>query len=406
MVSLLSPQQQRWLAVSLVKGITARGLYQLWKRFGSLEALLSASDAQLCARNRRMTPALARKMRRAEEQPQFQAELELLAAQKVRLVTLDDAAYPPLLKEIPTPPPLLYHYGELPHDAELMLGVVGTRDCSVPARRWTRRLIQSIAKKAPQTVIVSGLALGIDAVAHEAALEYGLRTLAVLGCGLKRVYPRENLELARQLLRRKNAIVSGFSMETPPQRYNFPIRNRIIAGLSHGVVVAEAPLRSGALITGHLALEYNREVFAFPGDVDRAEAMGSNRLIQRGEAKLLQEVEDLLCEFDFDTAFEATQNGVPARLAEEVAAEGTKSSPRGSPRTEDEEARGLREHEAMPDLSRPQQQLLSLLGEAASSLDDLAYRLQTPVEQVMVHLLELELAGLVAQNAPHVYERT
>jgi DNA processing protein len=234
---------------------------------------------------------------------QKRIDLETMAKQMedldVRIFCVDDAEYPSRLREIPNPPPFLFVRGPLPilHKA---IGVVGTRGMTDYGRMATEKIVGDLTRNG--FTIVSGLALGVDACAHAVALENKGPTVAVLGCGVDCIYPVENSNLAERILRNGGAIVSEHPFGTPALRHHFPLRNRIISGLSKGVLIIEGGVKSGALITARYALEQGREVFAVPNDITKRELGGTNHLIRRGEAKLVEKAEDILDEFGMENA--------------------------------------------------------------------------------------------------------
>jgi DNA processing protein len=229
-----------------------------------------------------------------ERSARFAAEQCRLAALRgAAIISLWDRTYPALLSTIYDPPVLLYVQGMVREDDRLSLAVVGSRSPSAYGR--TRAAALSAEAVRAGLTVVSGLARGIDTAAHEAALRHGGRTIAVLGSGLDRVYPPENLELSRRIAC-QGAVVSEFPMGTGPERSNFPRRNRIVSGLALGTVLVESTLTGGGMITARLALEQNREVFALPGPVDAPMSRGSNALIRDGRAKLVESLADILPE--------------------------------------------------------------------------------------------------------------
>ena len=219
-------------------------------------------------------------------------ELEKLERQRVRVLTWRDAAYPPLLKEIPDAPPVLYAYGKLTEADRFALAVVGTRSSSTYGMQVTERMVTELAKG--QVTIVSGLALGIDTIAHTAALDAGGRTIAVVASGLDIIYPPTNRSLAHRIVESgRGVILSEYPLGVRPEGGNFPARNRIISGLSLGVLVIEAPPKSGALITVEHALKQGREVFAVPGSILSSKSAGTTKLIQDG-ARPVMDVKDII----------------------------------------------------------------------------------------------------------------
>jgi len=221
-------------------------------------------------------------------------ELERLALAGIKVLTWDSEEYPINLRNIHDPPPVLYIKGELLPEDDWAVAVVGTRRASVYGKEAARRLSTDLAQNG--VTVVSGLAAGIDAIAHQAALDAGGRTLAVLGSSVDIIYPEQNLRLAQQV-QEQGALISEYPLGTPPERSNFPPRNRIISGLSLGTVVVEAGARSGALITADFGLEQGREVFAVPGSIFQRSCEGTNRLIQDG-AKPVLSVNDILEELN------------------------------------------------------------------------------------------------------------
>lgn len=220
---------------------------------------------------------------------QVNAELDLLARKGYRIIPLTDRDYPKLLREIPDPPPYLYVSGKL-CSSTLKIAVVGSRNATGYGLATTKSLCAGLA--ALGITIVSGMARGIDTAAHEGALAAGGKTIAVLGSGLERIYPAENKRLF-QRISKNGAVVSEFSLETEPEGHNFPLRNRIISGMSLGTVVVEATKKSGSLITARLAAEQNREVFAVPGSIQSFKSTGTHTLIKQG-AKLVEHAQDIV----------------------------------------------------------------------------------------------------------------
>lgn len=243
-----------------------------------------------------------------------------------KTIHLKDKSYPRLLKEIHDPPEVLYIKGEIKPEDELALAVVGTRKCTSYGEEVTERLVGDLV--AYGLTIVSGMALGIDAVAHQTALRCGGRTIAVLGTGIDIIYPAENKSLARRIVQ-NGAILSEFDPGTEAAPWTFPRRNRIISGLSLGVLVVEAPEQSGALITANLASEQNREVFAVPGPTFSEASVGTLKLIQQG-AKLVRTVDDILAELNLEARRGAAEarKVIPESPEEEAILKLLKTEPR------------------------------------------------------------------------------
>ena len=282
-----------WVGFNIVSGIGPARLKALLDRFGDAESAWHAGSLELArvGLDRRSLQNLLS----ARNKLDLDAEMQRIADSGSRILTLQDEAYPRLLREIYLPPPVLYVKGALSPDDDWALAVVGTRSAKAYGREVTRYLAGSLARNG--ITIVSGLARGIDSEAHRAALAAGGRTIAVLGSGIDVIYPAENRNLAEDIAS-AGAVISEYPLGTKPEKRNFPPRNRIISGLSRGTLVTQAGRRSGALITAYFALEQGREVFAVPGSILDRGCDGANRLVQQGEAKLVLNAEDVLEELN------------------------------------------------------------------------------------------------------------
>lgn len=286
-------QLKYWLGFNRVKGIGPTRLQALLDRFGNVEAAWFAREPQLYAAglDKRAVMSML-EARRTLDLDAYVAEVE---RSECEVLTWDSPDYPALLKQISAPPPVLYVRGRFEPVDQWAVAVVGTRRLSAYGRIITQKLVTSLVSNG--VTVVSGLARGIDAIAHKTAVEQGGRTLAVLGSAVDHIYPPEHTPLAEQIAAGQGAIVSEYPLGTPPDSKNFPGRNRVISGLALGVLVVEAGARSGALITARFALEQDREVFAIPGNINSPASHGTNRLIQQG-AKLVADVEDILTELN------------------------------------------------------------------------------------------------------------
>ena len=293
------------LALSGIQGLGAAKIKMLLDHFADPVDLLRADLGDLCAvagidRKRALSifSAFSAMKRRSDERSERDDTVQGRASPSLRYrkITVVDPEYPPLLKEIYDPPPLLYMEGDSSTNLERTLAIVGTRKPTAYGRRIARKLGEFCAGAGITTV--SGLARGIDSEVHRATLSAGGRTVGVLGCGIDVVYPRENGKLYDSV-RKSGRIITEFPPETPPLRNHFPARNRIISGLSRGVVVIEAGRKSGALITASFGLEQGRAIFALPGHVDEEVAVGTNRLLSDGAVPLLSftDILDEICEF-------------------------------------------------------------------------------------------------------------
>jgi DNA processing protein len=278
-----------WLALHLVPGVGRITFKKLVGYFGHPRAVMQASAGQL-TRVSGVGPKVAQAITGFQVSRIVERELMTATAQGCQIIVQADEAYPALLKTIEDPPPVLYVKGDLGDPGAPGIALVGSRHPSTYGKVVTEQLARGLAARG--ITVVSGLARGIDSVAHLNSLESGGRTIAILGCGLLHMYPPENRRMAERITR-QGAVVSEFPMATKPDRLNFPLRNRTISGLSLGTVVVEAGERSGALITAQWALEQNREVFAVPGNVTAPTSRGTNRLIKMG-AKLVEGVDDIL----------------------------------------------------------------------------------------------------------------
>lgn len=290
-----------------------------------------------------------------------QRDSEWLHQQDVKLLPLSDARYPPLLLEIADPPPLLYVWGEIDTLSAPQIAVVGSRRPSRQGLGDARDFAAALASAG--FTITSGLAMGVDAEAHLAALQRGGKTIAVLGSGIDTIYPAANNGLAGEISCH-GAVISEFALGTPPRANQFPSRNRIISGLSLGVLVIEAATKSGSLVTARLAAEQNREVFALPGSIHNPVSRGCNALIRQG-ATLVQSVDDVLAEL---------RGWLSQGIGSEIAV------PTAVP---------------TPELSEEEAQVFSALGQQPLSLDEILAGVAQPLPVLLGILAELELMGLV-----------
>ena len=281
----ICPSRDCLIALSLLPFLTPSRTRLLLEVFDPVETVCHASPTFLQGLLS-VTPEQAREVKNPLT-PAARARVEELRAS---VVTLVDAEYPSLLREIIDPPLALHFRGDLSHLALPALAIVGSRRASPYAINVAQHLGRQLAPAG--LAIVSGLARGVDAAAHEAALDAGCATIAVLGTGIDVVYPRPNAKLFRRIAER-GVIVSEFPPGTPPKKEHFPIRNRVISGLAHGTVIVEATSKSGSLITARMAAEQGREVFAVPGSIFAKGSEGTHRLIQYG-AKLVHDADDIL----------------------------------------------------------------------------------------------------------------
>ncbi len=291
-------------------------------------------------------------------------ELALIKRENVQMIAIFDEGYPTNLKEIYDPPPILYVKGRLLSSDSASVALVGSRNASYYGQSMCERLSYELAAKGIS--VVSGLARGIDTAAHKGAMRAKGRTIAVLGSGLAYIYPRENRKLAEQISR-SGCLLSEFPIETPPAKENFPRRNRVISGLSLGVVVVEAARRSGALITASSALEQGREVFAVPGKIDSFTSQGTHSLIKDG-AKLVETADDIIAELDL---------GIKTCLQRE--------------------GEGAKEERLVPNLTPEEREVYKLLSTELQHIEEIAKESEIPLVKLLSILTKLELKKLTRQ---------
>jgi DNA processing protein len=349
-----------WLRLTLVPGLGGQGLRKLLGEFGLPSQVLGAGRGALATS---VGDALAQRILADEGAAAVDAALAWAAAPGHSIVTLADAAYPQQLLEIPDPPALLYVIGDAGLATRRGLAIVGSRNATPQGTADAERFARAFS--AAGLTIASGLALGIDAAAHRGALDGPGATVAVLGCGDDVVYPQRNASLYRAIAER-GALVAEFPLGSPPVAANFPRRNRLISGLARGVLVVEAALASGSLITARLAAEQGREVFAMPGSIHSPLSKGCHALIKQG-AKLVESAQDVLDEL-----------GLPAPAQASAPAPAQAEKPHA---------------------------LLAHLGRDPCNVDTLCQRSGLTPDIVSAMLLELELAGAVAALPGGRYQR-
>lgn len=341
--------------------------------FGSPDALLGATATQLEEAVPRLQLKTACAVLEGRLSIDLDQELELIEKFGVRIVTVADDDYPANLRQTPDAPALLYYLGELAEGDRYAITIVGTRRTTSYGRTTCEKIAGGLADVG--LTIVSGLALGVDSSAHLAALRHDGRTLAVMGCGLSRVYPEENEGLAWKITQ-NGAVMSEYAMTMEPDRFNFPERNEILAALALGTIVVEAPTRSGALLTARAALEMGRSVYAVPGDVTRANSRGANGLIREG-ATLVRDAADVLEDLE-------------PQLRELL---GEREEAGATPTAKTETVEGL-------DLI--QAQIHELVKEDAAHFDEIIETahergVEVDTAQLAAILLQLELKGLIHQ---------
>lgn len=289
---------KEWIALNMTPKVGPRAVTKLLERFGSANAVFYAQRTEL--ESLRLNPETIESILKNEFHEKAAKELESVKALGGDILILDDGSYPAMLREIDDPPPVLYVKGEWqPCLEQPCVGVIGSRMCSTYGVNASEMLSRDLASRG--ITVVSGLARGIDTAAHRGAIAGKGKTVGVIGTGIDTVYPKENRRLVEDIIESGGCIVSQFPLGTPPLAENFPFRNRIISGLSLGVLVVEASERSGSLITARLAMEQNREVMAVPGNITSGNSFGTNYLIKSG-AKLVQQWQDVAAELPSEIA--------------------------------------------------------------------------------------------------------
>jgi DNA processing protein len=344
-----------WVGFNLVKGIGAARLRVLLDYFGDIESAWKATPSELEAAG--LNSKLIEALRQVRNGDLLERTLQTIQAKGIGVLTWEDASYPRRLSEIDQPPPVLYVRGQITDEDQWSVSVVGTRRVTPYGRQATEEITSALARSG--LTVVSGLARGVDALAHQTALKNGGRTIAVLGSGVDQLYPPEHRILAEQIAAH-GAVVSDYPPGTPPEAANFPPRNRIISGLSQAVAIIEAGEKSGALITAAFAAEQGREVFALPGSIYGAQSKGTNTLIREG-AHILLSTQDILETLNLTQVSDQ-------RLA----------------------------RAALPS-DATEAKLYNLIGREPMHVDEIRTRSNLPIEQVSAALTMMELKGLVRQ---------
>jgi DNA processing protein len=356
---------EAWASLQLTDGLGTRAVFDLLKAFGGADEIRAASRASLT----RFVPAeLADTIRRGPDAALLDRTIDWVAANGHWLIAWDDPAYPRMLLSLPDPPPVFLYVGERTLLNRPALAIVGSRNATPRGMEHAEAFAAALSDAG--LAIVSGLALGIDAAAHRGGLAGAGRSIAVIGTGPDKVYPAANKALAKELAR-NGGLLSEFGLGTPPLRGNFPRRNRILSGLSRGVLVVEAALDSGSLITARLAAEQGRDVFAIPGSIDSPFSKGCHRLIRDG-AKLVETAADVLEEL-----------GLAADAAKEI-----------DPPTDG------------PAASDAAHSVFAAMGHDPAAVDVLSGRTGLAADVVTAALVELELLGRVALLPGGIYQRS
>lgn len=354
-----------WFALKAVPGIGNHLFKRLIDRFRSPDLIFEASQKDIL-QVEGMSHRLVLAIKEQKMPEEAKRDLDIAMQKGYKVVTMSDPDYPPLLLQIPDPPPFLYVFGHLDNSTN-NIAVVGSRNATDYGISTTERLCIDLASL--KITVVSGMAAGIDTAAHTGALAGGGKTVAVLGSGLERVYPAENRKLFYKIAE-GGAVISEFSPSTGPEAHNFPIRNRIISGISLGTVVVEASKRSGSLITARLAAEQNREVFAVPGNIHSFKSVGTHALLKQG-AKLVEHAHDIVEEFSHTIkACNINDNADQNRIADKLAA-----------------------------LSSEEALVFEALGPYPVHIDNLVRSISMETGKLLSILLKLELKGIAQQSA-------
>jgi DNA processing protein len=346
-------EKRYWIGFTLIKGIGSVRFKKLLDFFGNAQIAWEASPADLAEAG--LGAKLIDRVVAVRQNVELDKVLQNLQNQKIQVLTWKDEEYPKRLKEINQPPPVLYLHGAILPEDHFSVAIVGTRRVTPYGRQVAEEIGSSLA--ANGITIVSGLARGVDSIAHQAALRAGGRTLAVLGSGVDKIYPPEHRTLAKQLTG-SGAVISDYAPGTPPESSNFPPRNRIISGLSMAVVVVEAGRTSGALITAEFAVEQGREVFAVPGNIFAQQSKGTNKLIQQGAHPVLS-TQDILQVLNL-TRISQQKKALKTLPSDEIEAT-----------------------------------LLKALGYEPQNIDEIRNQTGLPVEKVSSTLVIMELKGMV-----------
>ncbi len=349
------------LGLSMVPGIGAARLRALVNHFGDAETVLEASEKELSAVEGIDRGLAKRILSNRNFNKEIQVQLSRLNKSEARIVTFWDKDYPENLKKIYDPPVMLFLRGSLNEGDKYSIAIVGTRNPTTYGKRVTEKFAAELADQG--IVVVSGLARGVDTVAHSVTVRSGGRTIAVLGSGVDVVYPSENRKLVEQILV-GGSVVSEYYMGSKPDAVNFPRRNRIISGITLGTILVETDRDGGAMITAGTALDQNREVFAVPGSIFEKKSRGTSKLIKEGRAKLVEDIGDVLEELRY-------------KLRPLL-----KDQPVAQPKVQ---------------LTIFEEKIFDALTEEAEHIDALAEKCRMPIPDLLVQLLSLELKGVVKQ---------
>lgn len=362
------------LALSIIPGFGCRRVYNLLKQTDDPEKIFHLGKRELRSVEG-IGEASALSLLTFDEWDKVDHILKQTEHNGSEIITLADPEYPDLLKQIYDPPVLLWIKGNAEALKQPGVAIVGTRNTSPYGRKMAKKFTGELAEK--NLCIFSGLAYGIDSIAHRTALDFNAQTVAVLGSGIDNLYPKKHAGLANEIVKSGGAVISEYPLGTNPDAGNFPVRNRIVSGMSLGVLVIESGIKGGSMITADLALDQNREVFALPHPIVSPSGTGCNYLIKRGAAKLVQTVDDILEELPV---------GMDAGSDESKVQKQNKKDWRKE------------------NLDENSIKICELLEQKPYQVDDLSEEVGIDTSQLLVALLQLEMEGLVSQKAGKIFE--
>lgn len=368
-----NPNLRTFLALSLISGLGSKRIKLLANAFDDSSQIFSLSKTELRSVET-IGEASALSILAFKRWDEVDQIIKATEKVKARIITIADPEYPSLLKQIYDPPALFWVKGNHEALSKPGVGVIGTRHATSYGKKTAEKLSKDLGEEG--LCIFSGLAHGIDAISHKAALDVGAPTVAVLGSGIDNLYPRENADLANRIVKEGGAVITEFSLGTMPDAGNFPVRNRIVSGMSMGVLVVESGIKGGSMITADLALDQNREVFAVPHSLENLSGSGCNYLIKTGAAKLVQTVDDILDELPIDQGEKSSST--------------KKELP--SPK--------LWKDEELDELSK---KVCEFLESGEAQIDAIADELELNTSQLLVTLLQLEMKGLVVQKVGKIF---
>jgi DNA processing protein len=365
------------LALTQIPGIGANRIRALVTHFGDTQSIINASVREIAACDgfsKKLASVIVHFYRSSQyEQAVKYSERQLSRLNKSegKIVSLWEKSYPELLKKIYDPPPFIFYKGTLQETDRYSIAIVGTRNPSEYGISITEKFCEQLSHMG--ITVVSGLARGIDTVAHTSVVKAGGRTLSVIGSGIDVIYPPENRSLFEKITK-NGAVISEYEMGAKPDAVNFPKRNRIISGLTLGTIIVETDIGGGAMITANTALDQNREVFALPGNVNSKKSKGCNMLIREGRAKLVECVDDVINEMVI---------GLKPIL----------------------KLTSHRESKPLPPINSAEKNIFDLLSENPLHIDEIAERSKMSISDVLVNLLNLEFKGIVKQLPAKMFVR-